>query len=245
MEVFAQRSGRNKYTLLHESAEACTFHCPGLALHMASIMEAGGHVVLQVHISRDASLLRLVPIVWLLVVRQTPRRGLTESQCKTWVSNILNSETEVKSNQQDNFLHKLVRGMPVRLRKCKATCTDNAASSCSLALPINRASHCTAIENCIACRMHAQLPSEKQFPSVTTFVQNFFPACSLGICAQRCTQANPALLYHCCCMGGLRIERIAETAPFLAGCGIVAGCWQRPHKRRTSNVLPSTITSAP
>ena len=123
------------------------------------------------------------------MVKQTPRRGLTEPQCKTWVSNILNSETEVKNDQQDNFLHKLVRGMPVRLRACKATCTDNAASSCSLALPINCAFHCTAIENCIACCMHAHQPSEIQFPNATTFVQNFFPSRSLGICAQRCTQA--------------------------------------------------------
>ena len=213
---------------------------------MASILEAGGHVVLQVHISRDASLLRLIPIVWASrgEANSSPRAD-SATICKTWVSNILNSETEVKSDQQDNFLHKLVRGMPVRLRKCKATCTDNAASSCSLALPINCACHCTAIGNCIACGMHAQLPSEIQFPSVTTFAQNFFPPCSLGICAQRCTQANPALPYHCCCTGGLRIERIAETAPFLAGCGTVAGCWQRLYKKRTSNVLPSTITSAP
>ena len=143
-------------------------------------------------------------------MRQSPRRELTAPQCKTWVSNILNSETEVKSDQQDNFLHKLVRGMPLRLRKCKATCTDNAASSCSLALPINCTFHCTAIENCIACRMRARQPSETQFPNATTFVQNFFPPRSLGICAQRCTQANPALLYHCCCMGALRTARFAE-----------------------------------
>ena len=48
---------KKKFTLLHECAEARAFYCPGLALHMASILEAGGHVVLQVHISRDASLL--------------------------------------------------------------------------------------------------------------------------------------------------------------------------------------------
>ena len=64
MKVFAQRSGERNFTLLPECAEAYTFHCLGLALHMAPILEAGGHVVLQVHISRDASLLRLVPIVW-------------------------------------------------------------------------------------------------------------------------------------------------------------------------------------
>ena len=64
MKVLAQRSGERNFTLLHEYAEAYTFHCPGLALHMASILEAGGHVVLQMHISRDASLLRLIPIAW-------------------------------------------------------------------------------------------------------------------------------------------------------------------------------------
>ena len=68
---------------------------------------------------------------------------------------------------------------------------------------------------------------------------------SLGICAHRGTQASPALLHQCCCMGVLGTVRCAETATFLAGCGTVAECWQRPNKRRTSNVLPSTITSAP
>ena len=33
--------------------------------------------------------------------------------------------------------------------------------------------------------------------------------------------------------------------PLLGWLGILAGSWQHAHKRRTSNVLPSTITSAP
>ena len=37
----------------------------------------------------------------------------------------------------------------------------------------------------------------------------------------------------------------ASAAPFLPSCGAVVGCWPRPSKRRTSNVPPSTITSAP
>ena len=37
----------------------------------------------------------------------------------------------------------------------------------------------------------------------------------------------------------------ASAAPFWPGCGAVAGCCRRPGKRRTSNVSPSTITSAP
>ena len=43
-----------------------------------------------------------------------------------------------------------------------------------------------------------------------------------------------------------RSERPAATNETLLGwLWTLAGCWQRPDKRTTSNVLPSTITSAP
>ena len=43
-----------------------------------------------------------------------------------------------------------------------------------------------------------------------------------------------------------RSARPAATNETLLGwLWTLAGCWQRPNKRRTSNVLPSTITSAP
>ena len=43
-----------------------------------------------------------------------------------------------------------------------------------------------------------------------------------------------------------RSARLAATNETLLGwLWTLAGCWQRPTKRRTSNVLPSTITSAP
>ena len=43
-----------------------------------------------------------------------------------------------------------------------------------------------------------------------------------------------------------RSARPAATNETLLGwLWTLAGCWQRPDKRRTSNVLPSTITSAP
>ena len=43
-----------------------------------------------------------------------------------------------------------------------------------------------------------------------------------------------------------RSARLAATNETLLGwLWTLAGCWQRPSKRRTSNVLPSTITSAP
>ena len=85
MKVFAQRSGERTFTLLHECAEAYTFHCPGLALHMASILEAGGHVVLQVHISRGASLLWLIPIMWASrgEAKSSPRADSATMQNKT------------------------------------------------------------------------------------------------------------------------------------------------------------------
>ena len=37
----------------------------------------------------------------------------------------------------------------------------------------------------------------------------------------------------------------ATNETLLGWLWTLAGCWQRPNKRRTSNVLPSTITSAP
>ena len=43
-----------------------------------------------------------------------------------------------------------------------------------------------------------------------------------------------------------RSARLAATNETLLGwLWTLAGCWQRPNKRRTSNALPSTITSAP
>ena len=43
-----------------------------------------------------------------------------------------------------------------------------------------------------------------------------------------------------------RSARLAATQETLLGwLWTLAGCWQRPSKRRTRNVLPSTITSAP
>jgi len=85
----------------------------------------------------------------------------------------LNSERRLRATSKTISCTSLSVVCLYVCENAKTTCTDNAASSCSLALPINCASHCTAIENCIACRMHAQLPSEIQFPSVTTFAQNF------------------------------------------------------------------------
>ena len=136
------------------------FHCPGLALHMASILEAGGHVVLQVHISRGASLLWLIPIMWASrgEAKSSPRADSATMQNKTQL------REAVKSENASMYTWRAAR-------KPTLLCCTNVAAWVD--------------------------------------------------CGPRALQEG-----------------------WLRG-GALAGCWQRPSKRRTSNVLPSTITSAP
>ena len=119
---------------------------------MASILEAGGHVDLQVHISRGASLLWLVPTVWASrgEAKSSPRADSATMQNKTQL------REAVKSENASMYTWRAARKP-------------------------------TLLHGWTADRAHCRM----------------------------------------------------------AGCGTLAGCWQRPSKRRTSNVLPSTITSAP